>query len=64
MAIKATFSAGSRLLSEFGDDAGNVIVTSRNAAGQLFVNGGTMPVDGGTATVANTDTDSGVRPGR
>jgi Ca2+-binding RTX toxin-like protein len=56
MAIKATFSAGSRLLSEFGDDAGNVIVTSRDAAGQLFVNGGTVPVDGGAATVANTDT--------
>jgi hypothetical protein len=46
MAIKATFSAGGRLLSEFGDDAGNVIVTSRDAAGQLFVNGGTVPVEG------------------
>ena len=56
MAIKATFLAGSRLLSELGDEAGNVIVTSRDAAGQLFVNGGAVPVNGGTPSVANTDT--------
>ena len=56
MAIKATFLAGGRLLSELGDEAGNVIVTSRDAAGQLFVNGGAVPVDGGPATVTNTAT--------
>jgi hypothetical protein len=39
MAIKATFSAAG-LLSEIGDGVDNTIVTSRDAAGQLFVNGG------------------------
>jgi Ca2+-binding RTX toxin-like protein len=44
------------LLSETGDDVDNTIVTSRDAAGQILVNGGTVPVSGGTATVANTAT--------
>ena len=39
MAIKATFSAAG-LLSEIGDGVDNTIVTSRDAGGQLFVNGG------------------------
>jgi hypothetical protein len=49
MAIKATFSPTTGLLSEFGDDGDNVIVTSRDAAGQIFVNAGAVPVSGGTA---------------
>jgi len=53
MAIKATFSAAG-LLSEVGDGVDNTIVTSRDAAGQLFVNGGAVPIAGGQATVANT----------
>jgi hypothetical protein len=32
----------------------NAIVTSRDAAGQILVNGGAVPVQGGTPTVANT----------
>jgi Ca2+-binding RTX toxin-like protein len=56
MAIKATFFPGAALLSETGDDVDNTIVTSRDAAGQILVNGGTVPVSGGTATVANTAT--------
>ena len=52
MAVTATFSA--TLLTEFGDNGANSIVTSRNAAGQLLVNGGAVPVLGGPATVANT----------
>ena len=40
MAIKATFSAAAGILSEVGDSVDNTIVTSRDAAGQLFVNGG------------------------
>jgi Ca2+-binding RTX toxin-like protein len=56
MAIKANFSQGAHLLSEFGDSADNTITTSRDAAGQILVNGGTVPVSGGTATVANTAT--------
>src|SRR5215469_1654292 len=54
MAIKATFSAAAGLLSEVGDSVDNTIVTSRDAAGQLFVNGGAVPIVGGHATVANT----------
>src|SRR5215831_14522833 len=54
MATKATFSAASGLLSEVGDSVDNTIVTSRDAAGQLFVNGGAVPIVGGQATVANT----------
>jgi Ca2+-binding RTX toxin-like protein len=54
MAIKANFSQGAHLLSEFGDSADNTITTSRNAAGQIIVNGGAVPIVGGPATVANT----------
>jgi Ca2+-binding RTX toxin-like protein len=56
MAIKAKFFPGAGLLSETGDDVDNTIVTSRDAAGQILVNGGAVPVDGGQATVANTAT--------
>ena len=52
MAVTATFSP--TLLTEFGDNGANSIVTSRDAAGQLLVNGGAVPVLGGPATVANT----------
>src|SRR5512133_675979 len=54
MAIKATFSPTAGLLTEFGDSLDNAIVTSRDAAGQILVNGGAVPIQGGTATVANT----------
>src|SRR5215470_9986679 len=56
MAIKATFFSAAGLLSELGDGVDNTIVTSRDAAGQLFVNGGSVPIVGGPATVANTAT--------
>jgi Ca2+-binding RTX toxin-like protein len=56
MAIKATFFSAAGLLSEIGDSVDNTIVTSRDAAGQLFVNGGAVPINGGHATVANTST--------
>ena len=50
-ATTATFAAGT--LSVFGDNQPNSIVVSRNAAGQLLVNGGAVSVAGGTPTVAN-----------
>src|SRR5437899_336298 len=56
MAIKATFFPTAGLLSEVGDGVDNTIVTSRDAAGQLFVNGGAVPINGGQATVTNTST--------
>jgi Ca2+-binding RTX toxin-like protein len=51
-AVIATFSGGQ--LSVFGDNLDNTITVSRNAAGQILVNGGAVAVVGGTATVANT----------
>jgi Ca2+-binding RTX toxin-like protein len=54
MAVTATFSPGAGFLSVFGDGLGNSITVSRNAAGTILVNGGAVPVIGGTPTVANT----------
>jgi Ca2+-binding RTX toxin-like protein len=54
MATTATFSAGSGLLTEFGDTANNSIVTSQNGSGRILVNNGAVPIAGGTPTVANT----------
>jgi Ca2+-binding RTX toxin-like protein len=56
MATKASFSPGAGLLSVFGDNLDNTIVTSRNATGTILVNGGAVPIAGGQATVANTET--------
>jgi Ca2+-binding RTX toxin-like protein len=51
-AVTSTFSAGT--LSINGDSLDNTITVSRNAAGTILVNGGAVPVSGGTPTVANT----------
>jgi Ca2+-binding RTX toxin-like protein len=53
-AVTATFTPGAGLLSIFGDALDNNITISRNAAGQILVNGGAVAVLGGTPTVANT----------
>src|SRR6476619_1520530 len=54
MATTATFSRSSGVLSVIDDAIGNTIVTSRNAAGNILVNGGAVPVTGDAPTVANT----------
>src|SRR3954451_19947420 len=54
MAVTASFNAGPGLLSVFGDSLGNSIKISRDAAGKIRVNGGTVTILGGNATVANT----------
>ena len=54
MATTATFSAGSGLLSEFGDAANNSLITRRDGTGRILVNNGAVPIIGGPATVANT----------
>jgi Ca2+-binding RTX toxin-like protein len=54
MAIKASFSPSASLLSVFGDNLDNTITTSRDAAGQILINGGAVSIDGGQPTVANT----------
>jgi Ca2+-binding RTX toxin-like protein len=51
-ATNAVFSNGT--LSVTGDSLDNNITVSRNAAGQILVNGGAITVTGGTPTVANT----------
>src|SRR5687768_8940900 len=53
-AVTASFIPGQGVLSVFGDALDNNIVVSRNAAGQILVNGGAVSVIGGTPTVANT----------
>jgi hypothetical protein len=54
MAVTASFIPGTGVLTEFGDAQDNTIVTSRDAAGTVLVNGGAVPVQGGQPTVANT----------
>jgi Ca2+-binding RTX toxin-like protein len=54
MAIIASFAPGTGVLTETGDSLDNTIVTSRDAAGTILINGGAVPVQGGAATVANT----------
>jgi Ca2+-binding RTX toxin-like protein len=48
----AVFTLG--VLTVVGDAQDNAIVISRDAAGTILVNGGAVPIKGGTATVANT----------
>ncbi|WP_390637545.1 beta strand repeat-containing protein [Limnoglobus roseus] len=50
--VTATYASGA--LTVFGDAADNAISVSRNAAGDLLVNGGAVHVLGGTPTVTNT----------
>jgi Ca2+-binding RTX toxin-like protein len=53
-AVTAVFIPGQGTLAVHGDAADNAITVSRDAAGNLLVNGGAVPIRGGTATVANT----------
>jgi len=54
MAVTASFSPGSGVLTVFGDNLDNNAVVSRNAAGNILINGGAVNIVGGTPTVANT----------
>ena len=54
LAVTASFSPLAGILTVIGDELGNNIQVSRNAAGSILVNGGAVPVLGGTPTVANT----------
>jgi Ca2+-binding RTX toxin-like protein len=53
-AVTASFLPASGTLTVFGDNLDNNITISRNAAGNILVNGGAVAVLGGTSTVANT----------
>src|SRR5688500_7802004 len=52
-AVNAFFIPNAGVLSVIGDAQDNTIEVSRNAAGNLLVNGGAVNVIGGTPTVAN-----------
>src|SRR5688572_8811850 len=52
MAVTSTFNSGQ--LSVIGDALENNVAVSRDAAGNLLVNGGAVATAGGTPTVANT----------
>jgi Ca2+-binding RTX toxin-like protein len=52
--INGFFAFG--FLGILDDDGASSIVVSRNAAGTILVNGGAVPIIGGTPTVANTST--------
>ncbi len=54
-AVNGFFIPGVGLLNVFGDALGNSITASRDAAGNILINGGAVPVLGGTPTVANTN---------
>ena len=54
MATTATFTAGSGVLSEFGDAANNSLITRRDSTGRILLNNGAVPIVGGTPTIANT----------
>jgi Ca2+-binding RTX toxin-like protein len=56
LAVVSSFTAtsGGGQLTVFGDNLDNSVTISRNAAGQILVNGGAVAVTGGTPTVANT----------
>jgi Ca2+-binding RTX toxin-like protein len=54
VAISASFDPPSGTLSATGDNNNNSIKFSRDAAGDVLVNGGGVKVAGGTPTVANT----------
>src|SRR5262245_42850448 len=53
-AVIASFSPADGLLNVMGDGQDDVIVLARDAAGAITVNGGAVPIAGGTPTVANT----------
>jgi Ca2+-binding RTX toxin-like protein len=54
MAITASFLQGAGTLSVFGDQRRNSVAISRDAAGNILVNGGAVSVVGGQPTVSDT----------
>ena len=52
--ITAKFDPSTGILTVRGDQQDNTITVSRDGAGIILINGGAVPVTGGTSTVANT----------
>src|SRR4051794_22723795 len=55
MSFTGRFQEHPRHLLFLGDNDDSTLTISRDAAGNLLGNGGTVPIDGGIATVINTD---------
>src|SRR5688500_9308465 len=53
--VDGVFVPGVGILSVFGDNTDNTVAISRNAAGDILVNGCAASIVGGTPTVANTN---------
>ncbi|PSJ40944.1 calcium-binding protein [Allosphingosinicella deserti] len=53
-AVNATFIPAAGVLSTIADGLDNNVVVARDAAGSLNVNGGAVPIVGGSPTIANT----------
>jgi len=54
MSVGAVFSEAAGVLTVLGDSQDNSIVISREASGNILINGGAVPIVGGKATIANT----------
>ena len=54
LSVTAAFIPQTGILTVMGDAVNNTIEISRNAAGNILVNGGAVSILGGTPTVANT----------
>jgi Ca2+-binding RTX toxin-like protein len=54
MAVTASFDPSNGVLTVIGDNLDNTITISRNAAGDILINGGAVVIQGGTATIVNT----------
>ena len=52
--ITSSFSTSTGVLTTNGDSAGNLISFTRDAAGNILVNNGSVHITGGKPTVANT----------
>jgi Ca2+-binding RTX toxin-like protein len=54
MSVGAVFSEAAGVLTVLGDSQNNNIVISREASGNIVINGGAVAISGGKPTVANT----------
>jgi Ca2+-binding RTX toxin-like protein len=54
MSVGAVFSEAAGVLTVLGDSQNNNIVISREASGNIVINGGAIAISGGKPTVANT----------
>jgi Ca2+-binding RTX toxin-like protein len=54
MSLSGNFNPVTGVVTVFGDSAKNTVTLSRDAAGNILINGGAVPIIGGKPTVAST----------